>query len=100
MPGRADGDAGGEVEEAVAVDVGDDHARSGLGDERVRARQGRAGDGLVAGDDRASPRAGQLGDDVGAIGSGAAAAEDVASMVVMRWCTPWSERRVLPAHLG
>ena len=36
----------------------------------------------------------------GAIGSGAAAAEDVASMVVMRWCTPWSERRVLPAHLG
>ena len=27
MPGRADGDAGGEVEEAVAVDVRDDHAR-------------------------------------------------------------------------
>ena len=64
MPGRADGDAGGEVEEAVAVDVGDDHARPGLRDERVGARQRRAGDGLVAGDDRARLWAGQLGDDV------------------------------------
>ncbi len=58
MPGRADGDAGGEVEEAVAVDIGDDHARPGLRDERVGARQRRAGDGLVAGDDRARLRAG------------------------------------------
>ena len=64
MPGRADGDAGGEVEEAIAVDIGDDHARPGLRHERVGARERRAGDGLVAGDDRARLRARQLGDDV------------------------------------
>ena len=64
VAGRADRDAGGEVEEAVAVDVGDDQPRAGLRNQRVGAGQGRAGDGLVAGDDLARLRAGQLGDDV------------------------------------
>jgi hypothetical protein len=64
VAGRADGDAGGEVEEAVAVDIGDDDAGAGLGDEGIGARQGRAGDGLVALDDGTRLRPGQLGDDV------------------------------------
>ena len=38
VAGGADRDAGGEVEEAVAVDVGHDEPGSRLGDERVRPR--------------------------------------------------------------
>ena len=57
VAGRAHRDARGEVEESVAVDVGDDEARAALGDERVGAGQGRAGDGLVAGDDALAPSA-------------------------------------------
>jgi hypothetical protein len=64
VAGRADRDARGEVEEAVAVDVGDDQPRTGLGNERVRAREGRAGDRIVALDERAGLRSGQLRDDV------------------------------------
>jgi hypothetical protein len=64
VAGRADGDAGREVEEAVAVDIGHDGAGPGLGDQRIGTRQRGAGDGLVALDDLASLRTGQLGDDV------------------------------------
>jgi hypothetical protein len=39
VAGRADRDAGGEVEEAVAVDVGHHHARARFGHERVGTGQ-------------------------------------------------------------
>ena len=57
VAGAGHGDAGGEVEEAVAVDIGDDVAAR-----RSRRRAGRrgsgwAGDGVVAGDDRAGTSA-------------------------------------------
>jgi hypothetical protein len=39
VPGRAHGDAGREVEEPVAVDVGHDHPAAGLGNQRIRPRQ-------------------------------------------------------------
>ena len=64
MAGRADRDARREVQEAVAVDIGHDHAVPGLGDERVGAGQRGAGDRLVALDDGARLRPRQLGDDV------------------------------------
>jgi hypothetical protein len=38
MPGGGDGDAGGEVEEAVAIDVFDDGSTAALDDQRVDAR--------------------------------------------------------------
>ena len=41
VAGGGDGDAGGEIEELVAVDVGDDDAASALGDQRVGAGVGR-----------------------------------------------------------
>ena len=56
VAGGGDGDAGVEVEEAVAVDVLDHAAPGPLDDERVHAGQRRAGDGLVARDDRRGPR--------------------------------------------
>ena len=53
VTGGDDGDAGVEVEEAVAVDVLDDAAPAALHDERVDPGERRAGHRLVAGDDRA-----------------------------------------------
>ena len=63
VAGGVDGDAGVEVEEAVAVDVLDHAAGAAPHDERVDAGQRRAGDALVALDDAAGERAGQLGED-------------------------------------
>jgi hypothetical protein len=64
----------------------------------------RVSDGLATASSRAMiSRAFGPGSSVtmrGAVGSEAAACEGLASMVVMRWGTPGSERRVLPAHLG
>ena len=51
VTGGDDGDAGVEVEEAVAVDVLDDAAPGPAHDERVDPGQRRAGDRLVACDD-------------------------------------------------
>ena len=64
MAGRADRDAGREVEEAVAVDIGDDVALTGLGDERVGAGQAGADDRVVACDEGLGARPRQLGDDM------------------------------------
>ena len=63
MAGRADGDAGGEVKEDVAVDIGHRHAGSRFRHEGIGAGKRRARDRLVARDQRAGLRAGQLGDD-------------------------------------
>ena len=54
VTGGDDGDAGVEVEEAVAVDVLDDAAAAAAHDERVHARERRARHRLVAGDEAAA----------------------------------------------
>ena len=64
MAGAADGDAGDEVQEAVAVDVPDLGAAAVRHHERVVARIGRRDDGRVAGEQRPGLGSGQLGLDV------------------------------------
>ena len=61
VPRAGHRDAGREVEEAVAVDIGHGHAVGRLGDQRVGAREAGTGHGLVALDEGSSPRARQLG---------------------------------------
>ena len=51
MAGGSHGDAGGEIEELVAVDVFDDDAASALGHQRVGARVGRRQVFVIACDD-------------------------------------------------
>ncbi len=65
MAGRVHRDAGGEVEEEVAVDVLDRQAVAADGDDRVGARQARRRPGLVVGHVGAGLRAGQLRDEIG-----------------------------------
>ena len=48
MAGRSHGDAGGKIEELVAVNVGNDDAASALGDQRIRAGVGRRNVFLIA----------------------------------------------------
>ena len=64
VAGGVDGDAGGEVEEDVAVDVLDGAAVAAHGDDRVGAREAGAGPGVVELDVGAGPGARQLGHDV------------------------------------
>ena len=61
VAGGGDGDAGVEVEEAVAVDVLDDAAPRPPHDERVDAGERGAGDGFVPRDDLPGHGPGQLG---------------------------------------
>ncbi len=70
VPGRAHRDAGGEVEEPVAVDVPDLRAPAVRHDERVVARVRRRADGDVARDHGARLRSGQLGLQVNVSGGG------------------------------
>ena len=65
VAGRVDRDAGGEVEEEVAVDVLDRQAFTADGDDRVGPRQARRRPRLVEGDVGSGLRAGELRDDVG-----------------------------------
>src|SRR6185312_13063131 len=65
MAGAAHGDAGGEIEEAVAVDVPDLHATAPGHDEGVVTRIGGRADRAVALEERAGLGSGQLGADVG-----------------------------------
>ena len=64
VAGRGDRDAGGEVEEEVAVDVLDGQALAADRHDRVGAGQARGGPFLIERHVRAGLRAGQLGDDV------------------------------------
>ena len=64
VAGRVDGDAGGEVEEHVAVDVLDRAAEAAHGDDRVGPREARARPRVVELDVRPGLGAGELGDDV------------------------------------
>jgi len=64
MAGRADRDAGGEVQEAVAVHVGHDTAVAGLGHERIGPSQAGADDRVVAGDEGLGTRPRQLRDEM------------------------------------
>jgi hypothetical protein len=64
VTGRGDGDPGGEVQEEVAVDVLDGEALTANRDDRIGARQGGRGPGLVVGDVGPGERSGDLGDDV------------------------------------
>jgi hypothetical protein len=65
VAGGVDRDAGGEVQEQVAVDVLDGQALATDRHDRIGARQARRRPGLVEGDVVASLGAGDLGDDVG-----------------------------------
>ena len=65
VAGRVDGDAGGEVEEQVAVDVLDRQAFTADGNDRVGPREARRRPRLVESDVGAGLRAGELRDDVG-----------------------------------
>ena len=51
VAGRVDGDAGGEVEELVAVDVGDADAAAGFGHHGVAAGVAGGDEAVVGGDD-------------------------------------------------
>ena len=64
VAGRVDRDAGGEVEEEVAVDVLDGQALAADRDDRVGARQAGRGPGLVELDVLAGLGTRQLRDDV------------------------------------
>ena len=48
MAGGANGDAGGEIEERVAVNIFNHRAAADLRDERIIARVGRRHDGVIA----------------------------------------------------
>jgi hypothetical protein len=62
------GDAGGEIEELIAVDVGDDDAASALGHQRIRTGVGRRNIFLIAGEDALGVGAGQGGLELGTEG--------------------------------
>src|SRR5205807_6300097 len=64
VPGGADGDAGGEVEEQVAVHVADDGPAPLIDDERVDAGVRRGDEGRVPVEQLAGVRAGQVGPEV------------------------------------
>ena len=64
VAGRVDGDAGGEVEEDVAVDVFDRAAEAAPGDDRIGAQEARARPRVVELDVRPGLGAGGGGDDV------------------------------------
>ena len=68
VAGRGHGDAGGEVVELVAVDVGDDDAASALGHERIGAGIGRRNILLVAREHALGIGPGQGGLDFGRLG--------------------------------
>jgi hypothetical protein len=70
VAGGDDGDAGREVEEAVAVDVLDDGPDAADGDDRVGPRQARARPRLVEGDVGSGAGAGDLGDEAGRLEDG------------------------------
>ena len=61
VPSRADGDAGVQVEEPVAVGVVDHHTETPVDDERVVPGVGGAEHRVVPLDDRRGPRSGQVG---------------------------------------
>ena len=65
VAGRGDRDPGGEVEEEVAVDVLDGHARAPHRHDRVGPRQARRRPGLVVGHMSAGLRTRHLGDEIG-----------------------------------
>lgn len=67
MPGGVDGDAGGEVEELVAVDVGDADAASGFGDHGVAAGVARGDEAVVGGDGLLREGTGEGGLQFGAV---------------------------------
>jgi len=64
VAGRVDGDAGGEVEEEVAVDVLDRRALAPDRHDRIGAREARRRPGLVERDRGARLRTGDLGHEV------------------------------------
>ena len=65
--GRVDRDAGGAIEEAIAVDVLDDRPFASRNDERIVARVGRRDELRVLVDDRLGLGARQGGLDVGCV---------------------------------
>ena len=68
VAGGGHGDAGGEIEELIAVDVGDDDAASALGHQRIRTGVGRRNIFLIAGEDALGVGAGQRGLELGTEG--------------------------------
>ena len=76
VAGGVDRDAGGEVEEQVAVDVLDRQPLAPDRDDRVGPRQARRRPRLVERDVGAGLRAGQLGHEVGARAAPARAGTD------------------------
>ncbi len=70
VPGRGDGDSGGEVEELVAIHILDDDAASALGYQGVGAGVGGRDEAGIVGDDALGIGAGKLGADDGAAGEG------------------------------
>ena len=61
VAGGGHGDAGGEIEKLVAVDVFDHDAAAALGDQRIRAGVGRRNDTLVVFENALGVGAGKLG---------------------------------------
>ena len=66
VAGGVDGDAGGEVEELVAVDVFDADAAAGFGDQRIAAGVAGGDEAVVVGDDLLGEGAGEGGLEFGA----------------------------------
>ena len=66
VAGGVDGDAGGEVEELVAVDVGDADAAAGLGHHGIAAGVAGGDEALIVGNDLFCERAGEGGLQFGA----------------------------------
>ena len=61
VAGGGYGDAGGEVEELVAIHVLDHDAASALGDQRIGAGVGGRDEAVIVGDDAPGIGAGKLG---------------------------------------
>ena len=74
VAGGDDGDAGGEVEELVAVDVVDADAAAAFGDQRIAAGVAGGDEAVIVGDDLLGERTGegglQLGAELGVDGFG------------------------------
>ena len=66
VAGGVDGDAGGEVEELVAVDVGDADAAAGFGHHGIAAGVAGGDEAIIGGDGLLGERAGEGGLELGA----------------------------------
>ncbi len=108
MAGGVDGDAGGEVEELVAVDVFDAAAEAAFDGERITAGVAGRKQGFVAGNDLPGVGAGQGADDlraeagVGLRGGSAWELQDHGAHwelffpVSVRWCWDRARRTAEP----